>query len=185
MPVFDPAMKISLSENLANLALFMQQSVMLELLPFLDARKLSQCQFGVLLLLAYESSLTVGALSSRFGMSRSAMSKVLTQMEMAGWLERVKTPLDARKILVQLTRDGAQVVEEARALLAAAILRQHERFNADSVSADKLVGIIALRPADPLVNRPTLSRRGLAHAPTKPTKPARKKGGGKSGKPEK
>ncbi|MBI2862112.1 MAG: MarR family transcriptional regulator [Chloroflexi bacterium] len=70
-------------------------------------------QVWALMLLAQEGSKTVGEVAQGVGVSCPAATELVDRLEQRGAVQRVRSPQDRRKVLVQLTPKHAEVIRAA------------------------------------------------------------------------
>ncbi len=69
-------------------------------------------QAMVLYSLAEEPSMRLSDLSLKLGSTPSTLSGVVDRLERSGWVQRQRTPRDRREILIRLTPQASQRLEE-------------------------------------------------------------------------
>ena len=74
---------------------------------------LTNAQLYLLRLLASETDLTVNDLTARSLTQQSTVSVLVTRLEKADYVERIRSELDARRVHVRLTRRGRALIRRA------------------------------------------------------------------------
>lgn len=69
-------------------------------------------QFRVLVVLSSAGPTRMGAIAERMGVIPSTFSRFIDRMVAGGWVERVSSPDSRREVLLELTRNGRDLVEE-------------------------------------------------------------------------
>lgn len=100
-------------------------SIQLDLLVWLITRRLSRQlhafnltlpQFAALAALsAYGESCQMGRLAHLTGQSPATLTGIVDRLLKGGWVQRIYTPTDRRRVLVQVTPAGTNLVEQIRA----------------------------------------------------------------------
>ena len=81
--------------------------------PLLDTLGLTYPQYLVMLVLWEQDGLTVSALGERLYLDSGTLTPLLKRMAQAGWLERVRSVTDERRVQVTLTESGRNLREQA------------------------------------------------------------------------
>lgn len=81
--------------------------------PFLDELGITYTQYVALLALWEQDDVTVKQLGARMYLDSGTLTPLLKKMESAGWIGRVRDPLDERNVRIRLTDRGAQLKERA------------------------------------------------------------------------
>lgn len=74
--------------------------------------KVTLPQFRVLVVLAGSGAMRMGALAARVGAVPSTFSRSIDRMVEGGWVIRQESPQSRREILVDLTDEGRQLVDQ-------------------------------------------------------------------------
>jgi DNA-binding MarR family transcriptional regulator len=96
--------------------------------PALAEIGLTYPQFLVLLALREQAGITVGALGNRVALDSGTLTPLLKRMETAGFVTRLRNPLDEREVCISLTVAG-------RAAHRKALIVQHKAGCATGLSA--------------------------------------------------
>ncbi|MDF2719471.1 MAG: ohrR [Paenibacillus sp.] len=81
--------------------------------PFLDELGITYTQYVALLALWEQDDVTVKQLGARMYLDSGTLTPLLKKMEAAGWIERVRDPLDERNVRIRLTDYGVKLKERA------------------------------------------------------------------------
>ena len=144
-------MKLSLSSTpsasvkadagrLADFVLFTQRGCILNLSKELNRGNLSYPQFFLLTYLSSEEYLTMTDIAKKMGHSTAAATGLVDRIEKLGYVERVHALEDRRKIMVQITSKGVEIVSHLRKEIAndlAGILSAMDEEAADTVEHTK------------------------------------------------
>lgn len=95
--------------------------------PALEAVSLSQ--FRVLVLLSSQGPTRVGQLAEQVGANTSTFSRSIDRMVAGGWVARAENPESRREVLLELTEDGARLVQSVTARRRRAIEDVLARMN--------------------------------------------------------
>jgi DNA-binding MarR family transcriptional regulator len=102
-------------------------------LPLVE--RLSFTTLSVLHTLSRKGSMRLTELTATEQMTQPAITQMVRRLEDDGLLERRADPRDARAVLVQLTKRGAQVVETRRAARVERLMGLLERLSPEERSA--------------------------------------------------
>jgi DNA-binding MarR family transcriptional regulator len=80
-----------------------------------SGRTMTPTQSSALARVDSEGPLRLGALAELEGTTAATMSRVVETLVSRGWVERVADPLDGRAIIVQVSTEGAHLLESLRA----------------------------------------------------------------------
>jgi DNA-binding MarR family transcriptional regulator len=94
--------------------MFTQRSFLLNLSRELNKGNVSFAQFFLLGYLANESFLTMTDISRKMGHSTAAATGLVDRLEKLGYVQRLHASEDRRKVMVQITRKGIELVERIR-----------------------------------------------------------------------
>ena len=100
--------------KLADFIMFTQRSFLLNLSRELNKGNVSFAQFFLLGYLANESFLTMTDISRKMGHSTAAATGLVDRLEKLGYVQRLHASEDRRKVMVQITRKGIDLVERIR-----------------------------------------------------------------------
>lgn len=100
--------------KLADFIMFTQRSFLLNLSKELNKGSVSYAQFFLLGYLANENFLTMTDISKKMGHSTAAATGLVDRLEKLGYVQRLHASEDRRKVMVQITRKGVELVERIR-----------------------------------------------------------------------
>src|SRR6187431_1471710 len=100
--------------RLADFIMFTQRSFLLNLSKELNKGNVSYAQFFLLGYLANESFLTMTDISKKMGHSTAAATGLVDRLEKLGYVERLHASEDRRKVMVQITPKGIELVNHMR-----------------------------------------------------------------------
>jgi DNA-binding MarR family transcriptional regulator len=100
--------------KLADFIMFTQRSFLLNLSKELNKGNVSYAQFFLLGYLANENYLTMTDISKKMGHSTAAATGLVDRLEKLGYVQRLHASEDRRKVMVQITRKGIDLVERIR-----------------------------------------------------------------------
>jgi len=100
--------------RLADFIMFTQRSFLLNLSKELNKGSVSFAQFFLLGYLANESYLTMTDISKKMGHSTAAATGLVDRLEKLGYVQRLHASEDRRKVMVQITRKGIDLVDRMR-----------------------------------------------------------------------
>jgi DNA-binding MarR family transcriptional regulator len=112
-----PPMKKVASE-VADFIMYTQRSFLLDLSRELNRGNVSYAQFFLLGYLASEQQLTMTDISRKMGHSTAAATGLVDRLEKLGYVQRLHAADDRRKVMVQITPKGQQLVQQLRDNLA-------------------------------------------------------------------
>ena len=115
-----PPMK-KVAGDVADFIMFTQRSCLLDLSRELNRGNVSYAQFFLLGYLASEPRLTMTDISRKMGHSTAAATGLVDRLERLGYVQRVHAAEDRRKVMVQITPKGQQLVQELRDNLAGTV----------------------------------------------------------------
>src|SRR5687767_8161375 len=84
--------------------------------PFLEPLGLTYPQFLVMLTLYEREPRSVGDIGQELGMDNGTLTPLLKRLVAAGLITRTRDPLDERRVLIDLTKAGEALREEASAI---------------------------------------------------------------------
>jgi len=108
-------------DRLADFIMFTQRSFLLDLSQELNKGNISYAQFFLLGYLAKEDFLTMTDISKKMGHSTAAATGLVDRLEKLGYVQRLHAAEDRRKVMVQITRKGLELVTRLRDVIAANI----------------------------------------------------------------
>ena len=100
--------------RLADFIMFTQRSFLLNLSKELNKGNVSYAQFFLLGYLAKEDYLTMTHISIKMGHSTAAATGLVDRLEKLGYVQRLHASDDRRKVMVQITRKGIDLVDKMR-----------------------------------------------------------------------
>ncbi len=100
--------------KLADFIMFTQRSFLLNLSKELNKGNVSYAQFFLLGYLANENFLTMTDISKKMGHSTAAATGLVDRLEKLGYVQRLHASEDRRKVMVQITKKGIELVERIR-----------------------------------------------------------------------
>ena len=100
--------------RLADFIMFTQRSFLLNLSKELNKGNVSFGQFFLLGYLAKEDYLTMTDISKKMGHSTAAATGLVDRLEKLGYVQRLHASDDRRKVMVQITRKGIDLVDKMR-----------------------------------------------------------------------
>lgn len=100
--------------RLADFIMFTQRSFLLNLSKELNKGNVSYAQFFLLGYLANENYLTMTDISKKMGHSTAAATGLVDRLEKLGYVQRLHASEDRRKVMVQITRKGIDLVDRMR-----------------------------------------------------------------------
>ena len=107
--------------RLADFIMFTQRSFLLDLSKELNKGSISYAQFFLLGYLAKEDYLTMTDISKKMGHSTAAATGLVDRLEKLGYVQRLHAADDRRKVMVQITSKGQELVERMRNGIASEI----------------------------------------------------------------
>jgi DNA-binding MarR family transcriptional regulator len=102
------------ADKIADFIMFTQRSCLLNLSKELNKGSVSFAQFFLLGYLASEDYLTMTDISKKMGHSTAAATGLVDRLEKLGYVQRLHASDDRRKVMVQITRKGIDLVERMR-----------------------------------------------------------------------
>jgi DNA-binding MarR family transcriptional regulator len=112
-----PPMK-KVASDVADFIMFTQRSFLLDLSRELNRGNVSYAQFFLLGYLSSEQQLTMTDISRKMGHSTAAATGLVDRLEKLGYVQRLHAADDRRKVMVQITPKGQQLVQQLRDNLA-------------------------------------------------------------------
>ncbi len=106
--------------------------------PHLDKLDLTYTQYLVMMALWEYGELSVGELGERLFLDSGTLTPMLKKMEDKGYVSRVRSSVDERRVNVRLTEAGEKLKEEAREVPMA----MGQCVNIDPDDAAKLVHLL-------------------------------------------
>ena len=112
-----PPMK-EVASDVADFIMFTQRSFLLDLSRELNRGNVSYAQFFLLGYLSSEQQLTMTDISRKMGHSTAAATGLVDRLEKLCYVQRLHAADDRRKVMVQITIKGIQLVQQLRDNLA-------------------------------------------------------------------
>lgn len=106
------------ASDVADFIMFTQRSFLLDLSRELNRGNVSYAQFFLLGYLSSEQQLTMTDISRKMGHSTAAATGLVDRLEKLGYVQRLHAADDRRKVMVQITPKGQQLVQQLRDNLA-------------------------------------------------------------------
>lgn len=106
------------ASDVADFIMFTQRSFLLDLSRELNRGNVSYAQFFLLGYLSSEQQLTMTDISRKMGHSTAAATGLVDRLEKLGYVQRLHAADDRRKVMVQITTKGIQLVQQLRDNLA-------------------------------------------------------------------
>ncbi len=109
------------ADELADFIMFTQRSFLLDLSNELNDGHVSYAQFFLLGYLAKEEYLTMTDIAKKMGHSTAAATGLVDRLEKLGYVQRLHAADDRRKVMVQITKKGIDLVKRLRNVIAKSI----------------------------------------------------------------
>jgi DNA-binding MarR family transcriptional regulator len=109
------------ANRMADFIMFAQRSFLLDLSKELNQGNISYAQFFLLGYLSSENYLTMTDISRKMGHSTAAATGLVDRLEKLGYVQRLHAADDRRKVMVQITRKGTDLVGTLRDTIASNI----------------------------------------------------------------
>ncbi len=106
------------SQKLADFIMFAHRELLMDLSYKLNKAEISFAQFFLLGYLASEDYLTMTDVSKKMGHSTAASTGLVDRLEKLGYVQRLHAADDRRKVMVQITKKGMDMVQTVKELLA-------------------------------------------------------------------
>ena len=106
------------AEAVADFIMFTQRSFLLDLSASLNEGNVSYAQFFLLGYLANEEYLSMTDIAKKMAHSTAAATGLVDRLEKLGYVERVHAAHDRRKVMVQITTKGRDLVTSLRTGIA-------------------------------------------------------------------
>ncbi len=102
-------------------------------------------QWGVIVILMNEESMTQGQIGERLYLEKSSVSRSIDGLEKRGWIERKKSTEDSRKKLVYLTPKSIEIAERCSAIAQNVLEDAQKGLNSEELALSKnlLTGVIS------------------------------------------
>jgi DNA-binding MarR family transcriptional regulator len=107
-----PVKKVA--SDVADFIMYTQRSFLLDLSRELNRGNVSYAQFFLLGYLASEQHLTMTDISRKMGHSTAAATGLVDRLEKLGYVQRFHGSEDRRKVMVQITKKGLELVQTLR-----------------------------------------------------------------------
>jgi len=86
--------------------------------PMLDALNLTYPQYLVMVTLWEEDGQTVGRIGEKLFLESSTLTPLLKRLEVAGFIQRIRSKEDERQVLIHLTSEGVALEKKAASIPA-------------------------------------------------------------------
>jgi DNA-binding MarR family transcriptional regulator len=123
------------ASRLADFIMFTQRSFLLNLSKELNKGNVSFPQFFLLGYLANEDFLTMTDISKKMGHSTAAATGLVDRLEKLGYVQRLHASDDRRKVMVQITRKGIDLVERIREEIVTSLVDLMDDLDKDDQEA--------------------------------------------------
>lgn len=123
------------ASRLADFIMFTQRSFLLNLSKELNKGNVSFPQFFLLGYLANEDFLTMTDISKKMGHSTAAATGLVDRLEKLGYVQRLHAQDDRRKVMVQITRKGIDLVERIREEIVTSLVDLMDDLDKDDQEA--------------------------------------------------
>ncbi len=101
-------------DKVADFIMFTQRSFLLNLSQDLNKGNVSYAQFFLLNYLASEDFLSMTDIAKKMGHSTAAATGLVDRIEKLGYVQRIHAADDRRKVMVQITEKGVDLVKLIR-----------------------------------------------------------------------
>ncbi len=125
------------AEAVADFIMFTQRSFLLDLSKSLNEGNVSYAQFFLLGYLANEQYLSMTDIAKKMAHSTAAATGLVDRLEKLGYVERVHAAHDRRKVMVQITEKGRELVGSLRGGIADSVADLMD--NMDGSEREKIV----------------------------------------------
>jgi len=123
------------ASKLADFIMFTQRSFLLNLSKELNRGNVSFAQFFLLGYLAKDDYLTMTDISKKMGHSTAAATGLVDRLEKLGYVQRLHASDDRRKVMVQITRKGIELVEKMREDIVDSLVDLMEDLDGDEATS--------------------------------------------------
>lgn len=113
-------------DRLADFIMFTQRSFLLDLSRELNEGNVSYAQFFLLSYLQSEDFLTMSEIARKMGHSTAAATGLVDRLEKLGYVQRLHSDEDRRKVIVRITPQGGRLVEKIRGSIVAGLSEYFE-----------------------------------------------------------
>ena len=121
--------------KLADFIMFTQRSFLLNLSKELNKGNVSFAQFFLLGYLANEKFLTMTDISKKMCHSTAAATGLVDRLEKLGYVERLHASEDRRKVMVQITPKGVDLVDRMREDITGSLVDLMSELDKDEQAA--------------------------------------------------
>lgn len=105
------------ANQIADFIMFAHRILLLDINKELGKGKISYAQFFLLGSLAHVDYLTMTDVSKKMGHSTAASTGLVDRLEKLGYVQRLHAADDRRKVMVQITRKGMEMIRTFKELL--------------------------------------------------------------------
>ena len=122
------------ASRMADFIMFTQRSFLLNLSKELNKGNVSFAQFFLLGYLANEDYLTMSDIARKMGHSTAAATGLVDRLEKLGYVQRLHAADDRRKVMVQITRKGIDLVNRMREDIVEKLVNIMGEFDRDETT---------------------------------------------------
>ena len=122
------------ASRMADFIMFTQRSFLLNLSKELNKGNVSFAQFFLLGYLANEDYLTMSDIARKMGHSTAAATGLVDRLEKLGYVQRLHASDDRRKVMVQITRKGIDLVNRMREDIVEKLVNIMGEFDRDETT---------------------------------------------------
>jgi DNA-binding MarR family transcriptional regulator len=126
------------ANQIANFLMFAQRLFLLNLAKELNKSNVSYAQFFLLGYLKTQGYISMTDISKKMGHSTAAATGMVDRLEKLGYVERLHSAEDRRQVLVQITKNGIEILGKVRGIIAKEI-KQIFTLNEDEETIDMLM----------------------------------------------
>jgi DNA-binding MarR family transcriptional regulator len=123
------------ARELADIAAFLQRHFVVKLTAKVTEQKLSIPQFTLLGFLSQQGPLSMGQLASLMGHTTPATTGLVERLNQAGLVARHHPDYDRRKVIVEITPKGTDLVEATKFEMAGCITNIMSRLSPEDSTA--------------------------------------------------
>src|SRR5437764_670613 len=117
------------AEKLADIITVLQRRFLMNLSKELARGKVSFAQYCLLGFLSQDGVLSMSEIAKKMGHTTAAATGLIDRLESLGYVKRAHSTSDRRKIMVQITKEGASLVARIRQDVTNNILKIFERLS--------------------------------------------------------
>jgi DNA-binding MarR family transcriptional regulator len=124
-----------MAHELAEIATLLQRRFLIKLTKQVSQTKISIPQFTLLSFLSAHDTLNMGQLAQMMGHTTPATTGLVNRLTETGLVERFTLPSDRRQVMVRITQEGRQIVEDMKVDLASHVSRILDRLPPEDAKA--------------------------------------------------